>query len=246
VFGFLLSRRWVLFGLAVLALGVVTWRLGEWQFDRLDERRTDNVVIERNLHADPVDVRAVMGQDDPVTESEQWRAVVAQGEYDADAQVLVRYQTRDGRAGVSVVTPLRLDDASHVLVERGWSRTANTAATDIEVPSPPQGEVTVHGWARQNQSGDEGAITPQDGQVRLISSAGFSGPVADSLRQGYVSLEQEEPPPAQRLDAGPQMPELDSGPHFFYGLQWWFFGALALGGFAYFAWAEARDRRRGG
>jgi cytochrome oxidase assembly protein ShyY1 len=246
VFGFLLSRRWVLLGLAVLALGVVTWRLGEWQFDRLEERRTDNVHIERNLQAEPVDVRTVMGRQDPVTESEQWRTVVMRGEYDTDAQVLVRYRTRDGQAGVSVVTPLRLDDASHVLVERGWERTANAADTDIEVPAPPSGQVTVHGWARPNQSGDTGAITPDRGQVRLISSAGFSGPIADSLLEGYVSLDRERPPPAQRLDAGPEMPELNSGPHFFYGLQWWFFGALALGGFAYFAWAEARDRRRSG
>ena len=26
-----------------------------------------------------------------------------------------------------------------------------------------------------------------------------------------------------------ELPELDNGPHFFYGLQWWFFGLLALG-----------------
>lgn len=244
MFGFLLSRRWVLFGLAVIALGMVTWRLGEWQFSRLDERRTDNAIIERNLAADPVDVRKVMSRDEPVTDSEQWRTVVMEGDYDTAAQVVVRYQTRDGRPGVSVVTPLQLADGSHVLVERGWSRTANSGAADVDVPAPPPGEVTVHGWARQNQSGDAGAITPQDGQVRLISSEGFSGPLGSSLRQGYVSLDREEPPPEQSLDAGPQLPELDSGPHFFYGLQWWFFGALALGGFGYFAWVEARDRRR--
>lgn len=244
VFGFLLSRRWALFALAVIALGVVTWRLGEWQFDRLGERRADNSIIERNLAADPIDVRKVMDQQQGVTEAEQWRTVLMTGEYDAEEQVLVRYRTRDGKPGVSVVTPLRLDDGSVVLVERGWSSAPNSGAADVEVPDPPRGEVDVRGWTRQNQSGETGAITPADGQVRLISSAGFAGHLGDSLRPGYVSLDREEPPPAHSLDAGPEMPELNSGPHFFYGLQWWFFGALALGGFGYFAWVEARDRRR--
>ena len=39
-----------------------------------------------------------------------------------------------------------------------------------------------------------------------------------------------------------ELPELDNGPHFFYGLQWWFFGVLALFGFGYLAWDERRKR----
>ncbi|WP_246087087.1 hypothetical protein [Nocardioides humi] len=42
-----------------------------------------------------------------------------------------------------------------------------------------------------------------------------------------------------------ELPELGEGPHFFYGLQWWFFGVLAIGGFAYLAWDERRLGPRG-
>ena len=37
---------------------------------------------------------------------------------------------------------------------------------------------------------------------------------------------------------------LNNGPHFFYGLQWWFFGLLALFGFGYLAWDEWRSQGR--
>ena len=39
------------------------------------------------------------------------------------------------------------------------------------------------------------------------------------------------------------MPELNNGPHFFYGLQWWFFGALAIFGFFYLMYDEWRGGR---
>ena len=51
-------------------------------------------------------------------------------------------------------------------------------------------------------------------------------------------------PPAQALE-GAELPELDNGPHFFYGLQWWFFGVLAVFGFFYLMYDEWRAARRG-
>jgi cytochrome oxidase assembly protein ShyY1 len=41
-----------------------------------------------------------------------------------------------------------------------------------------------------------------------------------------------------------ELPDLGEGPHFFYGLQWWFFGVLAVFGFGYLAWDERRQKRR--
>ena len=42
-----------------------------------------------------------------------------------------------------------------------------------------------------------------------------------------------------------ELPELDNGPHFFYGLQWWFFGVLAVFGFSYLLYDERRNGTRG-
>ena len=60
---------------------------------------------------------------------------------------------------------------------------------------------------------------------------------------GFVDAESEEPAPAQEV-VRPEVPDLGEGPHLFYGLQWWFFGLLAVFGFGYLAWDELRHGRR--
>jgi cytochrome oxidase assembly protein ShyY1 len=40
-----------------------------------------------------------------------------------------------------------------------------------------------------------------------------------------------------------ELPDLGEGPHFFYGLQWWFFAALAVFGFGYLTVDEVRRTR---
>ena len=48
---------------------------------------------------------------------------------------------------------------------------------------------------------------------------------------------------AEKPLAAVELPEINDGPHFFYGLQWWFFGLLAIGGFVYLVYDEWRQRR---
>jgi cytochrome oxidase assembly protein ShyY1 len=243
VFGFLLSRRWVLFALFVVVLGVACWRLGVWQFDRLQERRADNAIIERNLRAPAVPVTEVMSTGHPLPAQQQWRRVTVTGTYQVDEETLVRYQTRDGRPGVNVLTPLRSAAGPTVLVDRGWMQVTNDPTAHVDAPDPAPGEVTVTGWALPDQGGEPDQVTPNDGEVRLVSSRGFTALTEGPLLHGYVAAEEERPAPQGPLVRA-EPPELSSGPHFFYGLQWWFFAALAVGGFGYFAYAESRDRRR--
>ncbi|MGH3355162.1 MAG: SURF1 family cytochrome oxidase biogenesis protein [Nocardioidaceae bacterium] len=245
MFRFLLTRRWILFGLFVVVMGVACWRLGSWQFDRLEERRTDNAIIEQNLRADAVPAHRVMSAGHPLPEQQQWRRVTLTGTYDRAHETLVRYQTRDGRPGVLVLTPLRTVQDTTVLVDRGWMGVTNDPTAPVDPPDPATGQVTVTGWAQPDQSGEPDEIRPLDGEVRLVSSRGFTDLTAQPLLQGYVSARSETPAPARSLITT-EPPVLDSGPHFFYGLQWWFFGLLAMGGFGYFAYVESRDRRRTG
>jgi cytochrome oxidase assembly protein ShyY1 len=245
VFGFLLSRRWLLFAVGVVALGAVCWRLGVWQFDRLQERRSDNTIIEQNLDAPAVPAGQVMTAEHPLPSSQQWRRVTVTGSYETADETLVRYQTRDGRPGVTVLTPLDSAGGGTVLVDRGWMAVTNDPTAPVDPPDPPSGQVTVTGWAVPDQDGENDQITPLDGEVRLVSSRGFTALAEEPVLQGYVAAAAERPAPARAL-VRTEPPVLDSGPHFFYGLQWWFFAALAIGGFGYFAWAESRDRRRTG
>ena len=237
---FLASRRWVLFALVVVALVYVAWVLGQWQFGRLEERRERNGIVERNEAADPAPVDTVLAVDEPVSASEEWRLVTATGDYATDETVIVRYRTRDGVAGVDVVVPLVTTDGTALLVDRGWLATDNRGVSDVDVPAPPAGQVQVQGYLRQDATGDSAAVT--DLSTRAISSSTI-GPALDRrVYGGFVDLRAEDPPPAIPLTAA-EPPDLGEGPHFFYGLQWWFFGLLAVVGFGYLMYDEWRGPR---
>ena len=240
---FLLTRRWLLFLATVCVLAYGCLLLGEWQFHRLHDREDRNAQARRNLAMQPVQVDQVMSADQGVTRAQEWSRVRLTGTYRPQDTVVVRYQTRDGAAGVDVVTPLVLGDGTGVLVDRGWVHTDNVGDALATAPAPPPGQVTVTGWARSDATGD--ATDVDDGSVRAISSRSIGAGLDYPLLRGFVDAEAESPPPEQALVAA-ELPDLGEGPHFFYGLQWWFFGLLAVFGFGYLAYDERRKARGGG
>ncbi|MDR7254071.1 cytochrome oxidase assembly protein ShyY1 [Nocardioides sp. BE266] len=237
---FLVSRRWIVFALVVVFLAWVAWRLGEWQFHRLDDRKERNAIIERNEKAGADPVTDVLAPGEPVARADEWRIVEATGTYAVDDTVIVRYRTRDGSAGVDVVVPLELADGSTLLVDRGWYATDNRGATSADVPEPPSGEVTVTGWVRQDAEGDSTEVS--DLSTRAVNSDRISEALGRDVLGGWVDLRSESPEPETPL-LSVELPELDNGPHFFYGLQWWFFGAMAIFGFFFLIYDELRGGR---
>lgn len=237
---FLLSTRWVVFLVVVMALAWVAWLLGQWQFSRLEDRQEQNSIIKQNEGQQPVPVQEVMSVGTPVRDADEWRIVEATGTYAVEDTVIVRYRTRDGAAGVDVVVPFELDDGTSVLVDRGWYATQNRGATSEDVPVPPAGEVEITGWVRQDAVGSSTAVA--DKSTRSVSSKEIGPALGRDVVGGFVDLRSESPEPVEPLVAV-ELPTLDEGPHFFYGLQWWFFGALAIFGFGYLVYDEYRGGR---
>jgi len=231
---FLLSRRWVLFAITVALLAWATWLLGEWQFHRLADRKELNATIARNTTAPAAPVSEVLEPGRPVSASEEWRVVTATGFYAPDDTVIVRYRTRDGASGSDVVVPLVTDQGPALLVDRGWLATDSSVTAAVDVPAPPSGEVTITGWV-SSAAGD--ALS-----TRAISSDRIGDALDEEVYGGFVELKSEDPAPGTPL-AKAELPELNNGPHFFYGLQWWFFGVLAISGFCYLAYDEWRKQR---
>jgi cytochrome oxidase assembly protein ShyY1 len=236
----MVSRRWVLFAITVAVLAYGAWWLGEWQFHRLAERESRNARTTQNLKADPAPVDDVLSPDAPPRTGDEWRRVSATGTYLPAESVVVRYQTRDGASGVDVVTPLRTREGPTLLVDRGWLGTSNVGSDQVDAPAPPAGEVTVVGWVRLDATGDATRVT--DDSARAISSAEIGEPLDGPVYRGFVDAETESPPAATKLVPA-ELPDLGNGPHFFYGLQWWFFGLLAVFGFCYLAYDERRKLR---
>jgi cytochrome oxidase assembly protein ShyY1 len=230
---FLLSRRWIGFALAVLVLAAICTRMGFWQLQKLDDRLASNEVVQRHLAADPVPLDDALEDRRSVTKDMEWTPVRVTGTYDVEHELTVKFTTRDSAPGVDVVTPLVQPDGTAVLVNRGWKQTLNTTQERPDVPAPPSGTVTVTGWLR-----------PDSGQVRAISSKALASFVPYDLEPGFINLRVQEPPAGDELALEPE-PELGQGPHFFYALQWWFFGLLAIVGWFWFARVELRERRAG-
>ena len=234
---FLLSRRWILFAIVVALLAYLAWWLGEWQFHRLEDRKDRNAIVDTNTAADPVPASTVLSTSRGVAETSEWKRVTATGTYDVDHTIQVRYRTYDGNSGVEVVVPLIDSTGTALLVDRGWLATDRATADPSEIPAPPEGEVTVTGWVRADAKGD--SIKVSDGSTRAISSRTIAPATGLTAYRGFLQLEKESPAPATPLLAG-ELPDTGNGPHFFYGLQWWFFGVLAIFGFGYLAYDEWR------
>jgi cytochrome oxidase assembly protein ShyY1 len=241
-FRFLLSRRWILFALVVAVLAYATWWLGGWQFRRLHDRKAENEIIRTNEHRAVAPVGDVLSPGRDPSETDEWRVVSATGTYDVSQSVVIRYRTQDGAQGVDVVVPLVTADGTALLVDRGWLETDPSGANRGEIPDPPPGEVDVTGYVRQNGTGDSTRVS--DLSARSISSDAIGPAIGHPVYGGFVDLRSEDPEPATKLRQV-ELPELNNGPHFFYGLQWWFFGLLAIFGFFYLAYDEWRNGPRG-
>ena len=86
-----------------------------------------------------------------------------------------------------------------------------------------------------------GSAQVVNASTRAISSTEIEPAIGLPTYGGFVQLLTESPKPATPLTRA-DPPDLSNGPHFFYALQWWFFGILALFGYGYLAWEEVTGR----
>jgi len=233
------NRKWILTTLLVLFGAALCIRLGIWQLDRLDQRRTFNAHYIAMLAQSPLDLNADTESD---LASMEYRAVTVRGKYDFANQVALLNYYNDGVYGYHLLTPLLLADGRAVLVDRGWI--------------PADGNATPAGWSRY----DGAAQAEFQGVMRLGGAkAPFGGRADPPLTPGqtrldfwnFVNLErlaaqipypilpiyiQPNPDPADIEPPIPFQPEIEitEGPHFGYALQWFSFAAILLLGYPFF------------
>ena len=193
---FLVSRRWVAFALVVVVLAWVAWRLGEWQFDRLEDRKERNAIIERNETAGAGAVADVMAPGAPVAAR---RRVAASSRPPAPtpSRTPSSCATAPARARPASTSscPLELADGTSLLVDRGWFATDNRGATTEDVPEPPAGEVTVDRLGAPRRRGRQHRRSPTSPPAR--STAREIGEALDrEVLGGFVDLRSESPEPA--------------------------------------------------
>jgi len=231
--------RWTLLIVFVVVLGAVFVNLGEWQLDRLAQRKERNATTITNEQKPVQPYEQVFTR--PITDADQWQRVEARGTFDAEHQYVVRYRNNGGADGYEVVTPLRTATGV-VLVDRGFIPLAHGTRIPSVAPAPPTGEVTVIGHVRRDEKGRRAATTPVNNQMRLINSNAIAGTLPYPITSGYIGLLTVEP--QQEGGFQPiQLPELSEGPHFWYAVQWFMFTAVALAGIVVFIRSDLRARR---
>lgn len=97
--------------LVLLMLALVFARLGWWQKERQSEKQ---LLFEQFSEA------PVLSVEDALSQGALFARVEATGRYDTERHILLDNKILDGRAGVHVLTPFRLQDGRELLVNRGW------------------------------------------------------------------------------------------------------------------------------
>lgn len=239
MYRFLLRPRWIAFTLAVVAAVVLMVNLGFWQLRRLDERKDFNATVRDRADVTALPVGDVLQMDSDPDEVD-WTPVVAAGTYEGDEQILIVNRSQEGMAGVNVITPLRLDDGTAILVNRGFVPLAEDA------PAAPTGPVTVAGLLRESQRrGFGGASDPSEGdlsEAQRIDIGRLAPQIDGDVLPMWLSLETSDPPPGDRPVPLPR-PELTEGPHLSYAVQWFLFSAAAIVGWVLAVRRSARVHR---
>jgi cytochrome oxidase assembly protein ShyY1 len=239
VYRFLFSARWFGWLAMVLVIAAGCVGLGRWQLDRREAVVQNIQRIEANYDAAPE--RYVPGENgfDTYEDSREWSPVTFTGSYDVENQVIVRNRPLNGQPGYEVLTPLRLQDGTAVVIDRGWLPIGNAeAGRPDEIPAPPAGQVEVTARIKPG----EPAVTrgAPEGQVASIDLPALADRLDYPLQDAaYGLLALERPAAAQTPVAAPK-PSIDEGPHLSYSLQWFAFGVLAFVGLGY----AAREQRR--
>lgn len=142
--------------LATIALGVALASLGRWQLERMHEKQALFAAFGAGATT-TLRLSTVA----PPDRADRYQHVSAIGRYDSAHQVLLDNMTHGGRAGFQVLTPLIVDAAPAVLVNRGW---VALGARRDQLPdvSVPENERSVAGRLDElPAAGIELAAAPQ-------------------------------------------------------------------------------------
>ena len=154
--------------MAALAAAALTARLGLWQLDRAAQKNRLQAALDSQLALPPLPP-ADLARDAAGAAAQQHRAVVVEGQWLAALTVYLDNRQMNGRPGFYAVTPLRLDDGSAVLVQRGWLPRDANDRTRIAAAPLPRGRVQV-----------QGRIAPAPARLYEFDAAA-SGPIRQNL-----------------------------------------------------------------
>ena len=216
--------RWIPL-VATIMLMAVFLRLGWWQWSKAAD--VESQVQQRDVRSavNPL----LLGAQVLTAKEVEGTSVVARGHFDAQGQFFLDNQQHQGRPGVHVITPLRLEGTQiQVLVNRGWIGWGASRAVLPEV-SVPLTQVEVRGHA----------VSPSGKAPMFVTeSLGDSGALRTRIRLDEIQAAAKQPmqPFVVLMDASDadglvrDWPEVTnkSAMHKGYAVQWFLMAVLLL------------------
>jgi surfeit locus 1 family protein len=230
------ARRTVVTLAAVLG-ALLTARLGWWQLDRAAQKESLQQAVDANAALSPLSAQA-LAHSAAEAARQLHRHVTVQGRWLPERTVFLENRQMDGRPGFFVLTPLRLDDGSAVLVQRGWvprDQQERTRLPDVPTPAQP---VTL--TARiEGPPARLYEFTPQAVEAGVIRQnldlVAFADETRLSLRPlTLLQLDDATAPAADGLRRHWPLPAVDVHKHYGYAVQWFSLAALITGLYVWF------------
>lgn len=214
--------------LALVLIAGCLWA-SQWQYHRGMDRSERNNQISARTEMPAVSVEEAATSPNTY----EWRTVNVSGTFDGSRQILLRNHYFEGKYGFEVLTAFRSTTDKVFWVDRGWVQAGATATEQPELPSLPNGTVSINGRLRLDRSLPQGKFfaIPTGKDSGLISEANAQ---ASNTDQGIDSPFYLDLLNGSSADLTPEveaaLPELSDGPHLAYALQWIIFAGLVLYG----------------
>jgi surfeit locus 1 family protein len=244
----LLTPRFIVLHVLVLAVVAVLVQLGTWQLARHEEASELVQAQEERFEQAPAPVGTILDGlelDDTEQLAElEFRQVTATGTWRPADEVLQRGRSLQGRSGFHVLTPLDLDGGGTVLVRRGWVPFDNDLRPPVTDAAPPDGAVEVQGYLERSIPQPTGPLSqrdPAEGGLDIVFHADvgrLAGQLGGDVLPMLVHMEGQVPPQVGELPVTVPRPAPDRGPHLSYAIQWFSFAVIAVG--MYGLWQRRR------
>ncbi|MDH6236943.1 SURF1 family protein [Cryobacterium sp. CG_9.6] len=237
---FAFTRRWAGYLALTILFAVVCSGLGVWQLARRTEALVEVSKIDANYDSSPVPITEALPTLDSFSESQKWLPISLTGTYLVDDELLVRNRPLNISPGFEVLTPLRLNDGTVFVVNRGWLPTGDRQDAPDVVPAAPAGQVTVVARLKAGEPTLNNR-TASGNQIATINLTDVAGRVGLPTYTGaYGLLASENPAPIEARPTVVTKPIRDEGPHLSYAFQWFVFGII---GFVGLGWALREEYR---
>ncbi len=229
---------------AALLAAAGTARLGGWQLDRAAQKVALHEAQQRQRALPPL-AAGDLAHGPSAVPAQVHRSVRLHGVWLAAHTVYLENRQMNGRPGFYAVTPLRLDDGSAVLVERGWVPRDLLDRTRVAAPAPPDGPVQVQGRIAPGPGRLYEFAGAASGPIRQnLDIASFAQETGLALRPFSVVQEDDTPRPSDGLLRQWPAPAADVQKHYGYAFQWFALCALLIGLYVWFQLLRPRRARR--